>query len=298
MRLFENMGVFLNDSPSDSTVLAFAARLAAITETRRIHCIHFRDHAPDLKHPDPSPEEFSARMRGAFPTAVGQGITAEVVPSGGVRAMLKSSRDLSLDLIVAGRRLPSDQMAVGSVFTRLARKAPCSVLVVTEQSQPHFERFLIPVDFSEHSKLSIEVAAALVAAGHVDNPQIVLQHNVEVGYGYAYAGLSFKEYAEKLEANAKREFGEFLSGVDLRGLTPEIAVTLSDRPAEAVSTLAITRKMDVVMLGSRGHSTPIDAILGSTAERILMACPLPIFIVKKKGETMRVVEALLQGSEE
>ncbi len=35
------------------------------------------------------------------------------------------------------------------------------------------------------------------------------------------------------------------------------------------------------------------ALLGSTAERILMASPIPVLIVKKKGETTHLLTALL-----
>jgi hypothetical protein len=37
----------------------------------------------------------------------------------------------------------------------------------------------------------------------------------------------------------------------------------------------------------------MSGFLGPTAERVLHLAPLPVFIVKKKGETVRLLDVLL-----
>jgi nucleotide-binding universal stress UspA family protein len=53
--------------------------------------------------------------------------------------------------------------------------------------------------------------------------------------------------------------------------------------------------MDMIVVGSRGLSRSAAAILGSTAERVLTCSPLPVLIVKRKGETVHLLDALLGG---
>jgi nucleotide-binding universal stress UspA family protein len=166
------------------------------------------------------------------------------------------------------------------------------VFVVTKYSRPHLERILIPVDFTEHSATGIHVALDLLRMVERPNVQLLFQHNVEVEYGYRYAGVSFEEYARSLESNALDEMEEFLKPFDLSGIQTERVITISDRPSEAVTALAVARKMDVIVVGSRGKSSPLGAILGSTAENILMHCPLPLLIAKTAEDARRLREEM------
>ena len=74
-----------------------------------------------------------------------------------VVGLLRVAHD-ELDVVVVGRRLPSEQVGIGAAFSKLARKCPCSVLVVPSHARVHLSRMLVPVDFSEHSKLALEQA--------------------------------------------------------------------------------------------------------------------------------------------
>jgi nucleotide-binding universal stress UspA family protein len=289
-----NLGVFLNDSPADGTVLEFARVVARVTRAETIHFIHFRERGIADKLPDPTPEVFESRIRAACPDLPGRSTTCEIIPKTGVKAILRSIRDRDLDLVIVGRRLPSDQMAVGSTFKRLAIKSPCSVLVITEYSQPHFERFLIPTDLSEHSGRAVTAVLDIARTSDHPNPEIILQHNIAVGYGYQYSGVSFEEFARDLEENAMVEVQRFLEQIDAQGFDIETVITCSDHIHEAVTQLAVARKMDLVVVGSRGVGSPLHALLGDTAERILMACPLPVLIVKQKGETLGILDAILK----
>jgi nucleotide-binding universal stress UspA family protein len=88
--------------------------------------------------------------------------------------------------------------------------------------------------------------------------------------------------------------GEFLARLNVGGLKLQTIITSSSRPDEAIIALAVAHKVDMVMVGSRGRTSPWDVLLGSTAERIAMHCPLPVLIVKKKGETLDLLKAIMK----
>jgi nucleotide-binding universal stress UspA family protein len=286
------LGVFLNGSPADATVLDFARATAGFVDPGGLHLFHFREKGIADPHPDPSPGVLETRVREKVGDALPADATFEVLPEKGSKAILKAIHAHDLTSVMVGRRLPTAQMAVAGTFKKLAARAPCNVFVVTKYSQPHLERILIPVDFTEHSATGIRVALDFLRMINRPNVQMLFQHNVEVEYGYRYAGVSFEEYARSLESNALDEMEEFLKPFDLSGIQTERVITISDRPSEAVTALAVARKMDVVVVGSRGKSSPLGALLGTTAEDILMHCPLPVLIAKTDEDTQMLKQAM------
>ena len=167
------------------------------------------------------------------------------------------------------------------------------MLVVPVYARVHLERYLVPVDCSDHSRRALELTLALARRVAGEKAQVVTQQVYSVGYGYQYTGADFHDAGKKLEEVCNAKLKKFMADLDTSGIEIRSINTCSDDPARAVSDLAIAMKLDVIVIGSRGLSTTMAALLGSTAERILMASPLPVLIVKKKGETTRLLTALL-----
>jgi nucleotide-binding universal stress UspA family protein len=216
-----------------------------------------------------------------------------VHPETGLGEVLAIAKDEDFDLVVVGRRLPHSQLAIGSGFMKLARKAPCNVLVVPEQSLPHFARILVPVDFGRHARMALETAIALAQAAVSGKPQVVCQHVYAVGYGHRSTGLSPEEAAQAMEAKAQEAYRALIEDLDTMGVPLEPVMTLSDKTAEVINDLAIARKMDLVLIGSRGRVRSAATLMGATVERILVFSALPVMVVKEKGETSRFLDVLL-----
>ncbi len=167
------------------------------------------------------------------------------------------------------------------------------MLVVPVYSRVHIQRYLVPIDRSDHARRALEVTLDLARLDASGKVQIVTQQIYSVGYGYQYTGTDFHDAGKKLEAVCDKKLEKFMADLDTTGIDIRSINTCSDDPARAVSDLAIAMKLDVIVIGSRGLSSTMAALLGSTAERILMASPIPVLIVKKKGETTHLLTALL-----
>jgi nucleotide-binding universal stress UspA family protein len=254
--------------------------------------VFFQEEGPASEAEVPSEEAFKAQIDEGLPTASALQITYAVREGTGLREVLATARDEDLDLVVVGRRLPHSQLAVGSAFMKMARKAPCTVLVVPEQSRPHFERILVPVDFSAHARLALETGIALARATGATQPQITCQHVYSCGYGYRRTGTSLAEIAEALRDKVSKKFEDFIGQLDTEGVQIESVMTLSEHRAEVIGDLAIARKMDLILIGSLGQTISAASLIGATAERILVFSALPVMVVKKKGETTRFLDAL------
>jgi len=296
MKRYQRIGVFLTGSPADEVALGYAGRFAILAESEKVLCVYV--HGDGLEGAGPETidvEELRERVIGRLPEPVAKNTEVEVHAGSGVPEILRSARDLELDLIVNGRRLPAHQAAVGSAFTKLARKAPCSVLIVPNYCLPHFSRIHVPVDLSKHSKLALQIGLeiARAGAGTHETPQVLVHTVYSVGYGYRKLGMDFDRAIAEQGAVVQKKLDEFLADVDTSGVQFETICTCSEDPATAVHELASARKMDMIVVGSRGLSPTAAAILGGTAERILLGAPQPVLIVKRKGETTGLLDALL-----
>lgn len=297
MEYFRKLGVFLHEEPGDEEALTFTGKIAEIFDSESVLCIHVRGvESGVLADAGPSPEDVRRMVHERMPEKVAARTKVEIHEGRGIADILQSSKDESLDLIVVGRRQPHDQMAVGSAFARLARKAPCSVLVVPDQAYPHFARIAVPVDFSEHSKLALQSALAIARNCGESNPQVIAQSIYEIGYGYRYTGLSFAEAVADREAKARTQLDKFVSDVDTTGVKFEKIVTCTQHATVAVHDLVSTRNLDLIVAGSRGMTATSAMLLGSFATRLIVHAPVPVLVAKKKGETLRFLDALLQQS--
>lgn len=295
MRQFQRLGIFLNGEPGDDEALAFAGRFAQLANSESVSCVY----VPAVELPSVAAvsdeAEFRRGVLAKLPEPIAARTRIEIHQGTGIREILRTALDQSLDLIVVGRRLPHDQRASGAAFARLVRKSPCSILVVTERTHAHFRRVQVLVDGSEHSRIALETAVAIVRAAAEPNHQIVAHVVFEVNYGYRYSGQSFQEAVAQLEATWHDKMASLLSEIDTTGVSIENVYTCSHDLCSAAYDLASARNHDMIILGSRGSSALKARLLGDNTENIVLGAPLPVFVVKNKGETVGILEALLAG---
>ncbi len=286
---FKRLGVFLHDSPADRAALAYAGVIATLAQSESVFCTHVRESA-DESEPQPDIETLQNQVRQQLPGPVARITHVDVQNDTGVASILRTARDDELDLIIVGRRLPSEQIGIGSAFARLARKSPCSVLVVPTGSHPHLERLLVAVDFSDNSKRALEQAVQIACGSGAERPQLIVHSNSTVGYGYAKLGLTLSSAISQREEVTQKKLEEFVANVDTCDCDVELIPTCSEQDENAILEVAVSRKMDLVVLGSRGVSAMV--LLGSTTEKALIHSVLPVLIVKEKGETVGILNAL------
>lgn len=293
MQSFRRIGVFLGDSPADAGALAYACKFGELANCERLYCMYVRGSADHDLGPDPEPKAFSERIEAALPAALRDRTTIAIRPENGIAEVLRCARDESLDLAIVGRRLPTDQLSVGTVYRRLARKCPCTVLAVPPHTYAHVSRMLVSVDGSRHSKVALKTALAIARGSGHPNPQVVAQTIYEVKYGYRYSGKNFHEAGRAEEEARRQRNAEFLRDIDTTGVDFNTVYTCSEEPASAIHSVCAALKMDMIVLGSRGARTSAASILSSTVETVLVGASQPVLIVKRKGETLGLLDALL-----
>jgi nucleotide-binding universal stress UspA family protein len=292
MESMNKIGVFLTDSPADDSVVAYARMMLPLLKCTHGHFIHLGEGGMADEMPPPSLEEFRSSVTAKLGDMSGVQLEFEVDPGRGIPELLYKTSQLDLDLVIIGRRLPHGLLAVGSRLVRLVRKCPCSVMVIPPGSVPHASRLMVATDFSPYSKRALELAIDLAGACGSTRPELICYHVFDVPYGHQYSGETLQNVAHDIEQRRRREFDEFLKSVDSQGIKIDTLLSASHDPPAALVEMAAIRKMDLIVVGSRGRATTATAMIGQFSERLAVSSTTSLLIVKRKGETLSLLEAL------
>lgn len=142
-----------------------------------------------------------------------------------------------------------------------------------------FRRILVPVDYSENSRHSLNFAAKLAASlgasldvVHVwDRPSYVADGVMVRREGQEHCSL-----LELIEENAQRDMKEFLATVDLpQGLVIESRLVSGDPVASLVGE-AKQKQHDLIVIGTHGRTGLAHMLLGSVTEKLIRLSPVPV----------------------
>ena len=283
----------------DETVLDYASLMAFMATADRVRFVHVR----------PSPlatggmyqeymtslDESAAQARERLHAVVAEHYhgpsattTERTLRDGNPLAeLLRVTRADDVDLVVVGK-----DHTGGALAEKLARKAPCSVLIVPDTVPERVERVLVPVDFSDHAADAVDVAAAFADAAGLSELHVL--HVYTVPPTYLELGKTYDQARADLEARAREALGAFLDGLDLRGLAVAEHLAASDDVYAAVEDQVGRVGADLVVIGTRGRTAGAAVLLGSVAERTVRTAPVPVVAVKRKGATLSLLDALFE----
>lgn len=189
------------------------------------------------------------------------------------------------DLIMMGTRGNTGfrHLLLGSVAEEVVRIAKQPVLIVHPGDDRPIEpvrKLLFPTDFSPTADHALSVSTRLLAGS--DKAKILLVHTYHIasgvmplrGFGSGVTPL-FVENAQQL---AERATAPAARALRARGFEVEVIVRRGD-PAEVVTELAAEHEVDVIVMGTRGHSKLRQFLLGSTAERVVEHASCPVMTV-------------------
>jgi nucleotide-binding universal stress UspA family protein len=139
-----------------------------------------------------------------------------------------------------------------------------------------FTHMLCATDASENGDRALDYAARIAAE---DGAELHIVHVVErLATGRASGQLARVDEPERYDKLQHRA-----SEISARGVK-----TTLHRPyanvgdaADCVSRIASDNDVDVIVVGTRGHSALVGAVLGSVTERLLHVSPCPVLAVPR-----------------
>ena len=293
----------LDLSEMDNYVIQFSALLCKALSVRRIFFIHV---ARDLELPEDMLQEYPGlvmpseeSMRNDLEEKVAKyfednpDIEVNVIVEKGdaIEHILRHIKIENVDLIFMGRK--RSLKGSGIVSSRLARKSPCSLLLVPENPPAAIEKVMVPVDFSWYAGMALSCANLIASS----TGALVSCANVyKVPTGYHTTGKSHDEFAEIMKGHARRDYGNFLKSMgETEDIPCKFLLSEDDDYAKLLYEQAAIEKASLIIVGSRGRTAAAVALIGSLAEKLTyLNFSIPLLIIKKKGENMGFLQALLR----
>jgi len=167
-----------------------------------------------------------------------------------------------------------------------------SALAVRSRNRPRkngtgfdlkFKSILVPTDFSPASKNALNFAEGLARQF---NGQITLLHVIEPVPMADFGAYPVALTHDQLLKETRKTLGDFSHHELAENLLKETRV-LVGRPFQEIADAARSLKVDLIVIGTHGHSGFARAILGSTAERVVRYAPCPVLTVRDKEARSR-----------
>jgi nucleotide-binding universal stress UspA family protein len=208
-----------------------------------------------------------------------------------------AEQDVDLIVMPSHGRRGVGRLLLGSVAEEVVRLSDRPVMVVrdTESLDPErgFQRVLVPVDFSHHSRQALEFGRELAATYGADLEVLhVLEHPqyAEMQYPVPLAEADLRAYATD-------RMDELLGGGPAE--TAERRRIVAGYPADVIATEADVLAGTLVVMPSHGLRGMERLVLGSVTERVLRRSASPVLVLRTavlKEEPERATRSAVEMS--
>jgi nucleotide-binding universal stress UspA family protein len=146
------------------------------------------------------------------------------------------------------------------------------------------KNILVPIDGSDHSLKALDYALEFADKYSADL-HIVIAYSVTAETFTLIQRVVPRSMADSYQSDVKERNEQILSDAVQHAHTthPYLKITKSivhGRPADKIIEVAKERKMDLIIMGSRGIGGIKGMLLGSVADRVADHAECPVMIVK------------------
>lgn len=197
-----------------------------------------------------------------------EGISADqkiVVDADPANTILKVAEEGRYDTIIMGASGEEEKDPhLGSVAKKVAHRAKIPVLVSRGKTQ--ISKILVPVNGSDYSHKAVNYAALLARTAKVP---MTLLHVQETGIFRLRPEVS-KEIGRRVLSDSKAK---------IEGVEVDQKMESGD-PAKTILKTADKGDYDLIIIGSRGHSTAEMFMLGSVTDHVVQYADRSVLIIK------------------
>lgn len=302
MYRYKKLMVELKLDSLDAELIRYAGRVSKMAASSEINFVFISDSFdlpeeirrlyPEISAPadETAVRQMTERVSACFEGHPDTRLTFEAVEGQMPAALISRAGAANTDLLIVGHALGAGAEAA-NLPEKIVRKAPCSVLILPENTPPDLSSVLVAVDFSDHCKNALDVGSAFAKAAGLDTLNLV---NVcQVPGGYKKTGKSYAEFGKIMIGNARMRLRRFIPTADLKELKISPSYAVSGNIAEGIRRYADKLDSRLVVVGARGRSGDLAAILlGSVTEGLIRTLKKPLLAVKHKGEGLGIFQAL------
>jgi len=278
MRKIDTFLVCLDLSSKDKQVLSHASALVKTLQPSKLVFFHslFTDEEEEGGRfsSDEALSELSNRIAKWF--SLDSSIETEYYVCEGppIREIVAYAQQVDVDLILCGKSTAKREHDL--LPHRIARKAPCSVLLLPHDSHVSFNRILVAVDRSKNSCEALCVASRISA--RQDEAKVILVEAIDMPHGSQMA-IGANRFVD-LRERSRDQLEKFARESGMDEVVFEATVASNLKASTAILETARKRSATMIVMGSKGKGAVAATLLGSTVENVAKGANIPLLIVK------------------
>ncbi|MBI5640378.1 MAG: universal stress protein [Nitrospirae bacterium] len=194
--------------------------------------------------------------------------------------LLDIAESKKADLIVLGTygRKGLNRLLMGSVTSRVISDAPMDVLVVKKPCTActgEYRSVLVPFDGSDFSKRALNRACQIAK---MDGSTVTVLYVIP-RYEEMIDFFRTDSIRNSLFQEASKIIGTAGAFAALQGITVKTEIE-EGYTSDKIVDMARSKNHDLIVMGSHGYRGVNKAIIGSTAERVILDAACPILVVR------------------
>ena len=202
-----------------------------------------------------------------------------------IKAVQDEKHDLVMKVTEGNRG--ARQLVFGSTDFKLMRKCPSPVWIIKPSSRKRFTRILAAVDPNpmnpeSPNRLIMDIATSLA---ETEKSELYVVHTWQIENESILRGslIPKNEFLElKREMQLAHQHQLDLLQNHYRGHKKTVAL-IAGPPGEIIPDLAREKEIDLIVMGTVGHTGIAGLIIGNTAEKILNTVDCSVLTVKPEG---------------
>lgn len=149
------------------------------------------------------------------------------------------------------------------------------------------KKILVPTDFSKPAQIAVEVACDIAKKS---GAELTLLHVIEEATGASFnvagqinleGNMEEKMFTMALIKKAKKQMETLLNSSVLDGVKVKSALRIGT-PFHGMRTIITDSKVDLVVMGTAGHTKMEEMIIGTNTEKVVRHAKCPVLTVQKK----------------
>lgn len=203
--------------------------------------------------------------------------TARVGVGSAAKAILEDARDCRADLVILGPHRPHQigDRYLGSTAERVLTEATVPCLILNTAMPWPVRRILVPADFSAPSRSALRCGIGWIRALS-DRGAVEIDFVHVTGSSASAADRDGSAIERKLEL--EDEVQTILAEAAVK-VPVHVHVLDETNPVEGLIRFAANRGTDLLIMGTRGNSIFVRALLGSVSSGMLRRADLPLLLV-------------------
>ena len=312
-------GVFLDGSLSDHFMLKNCMIMAEKFEPTDIYIFkHFEkpdipkliyEQIPDLHEPEKKYMQSQLKHDLRNYDFGKSRVHVKILEGTRLSSILNFASKTQLDLLLA--TVKKNMPLQGEIASKIARKGPCSMMILPDRPISSFGHIFSPVDFSSYTELCVKASKSLYKS--MEGHTITFHHSYYNADKYlnsvyetpleVHDTISKKTIIDqKLHDYYYFKLHHLVAGdtpdelrhekLSLRALGPQETFGHS-----IISEIEVANP-DIIVLGARGQSKSVAVLLGGTTESVLsLYHDVPILIMRQPGDNKGIIRSLLRKTQ-